>query len=1127
MLKYEKIIEQLTTAQKVRMLCDVSCLSEKEYRVLGIPEMKTAYLEDKCGTKYPSPYMMANSWNTDLVGEVARDTAKSMSEEGYTLAITPGAKIKISPYRTALSEDAFLASELAGKYLEATKAVGLASCIKDFSLTADEIEWMDETPKSRYIYEYLVKPYRMAAKKSGFEGALVTPGVQAVNYEKVNRALADIVATDEEMNGAAPVCHKASMNNTVDFIASGTICLEGVSVAMEAAVNKYKQLEKSLKAEIITEKEIEEEIAKGRAISPEMVDEAVDRLLDFAFACEKKRVLSADAGADKSGLALRAARESIVLIKNENKILPLHSKRRKICFIGDIVMSEEYSDFADGFEEALTEDGYKFIGKERGYDITAERGGDLVEPALKLAKEADIVFLFLGFDRARERRIHKAQKLSLPANQQVLLDRLNEKSSKIIAVIAAEHAADFVLDNKLSAVLIAPVNTESSPRALMDVISGKYSPSGRLASSIYLHTDEKLKKQKSYRKIYGLKSGPFMGYRYYDTADYVEGYAFGYGLGYSDFTYSRLNVKNGIVSVTVKNVGKMPAAETVQIYIGMENSAVIRPKKELMAFGKAELAPGEKKTFTFPLELPRVFDAQSKEFLAEKGVYTVYAASSVSDVKLSCTVSAGDAELRPDGEIKSDYLQSETNIITNNYKLEADCDIMKKSVFNIVAGIASLLMAVVLKAYCVVSNSNAMFFDVLAAILAVAGWIFFIAEALYRKKDRAKDLENIEEANAEAFEGAEELTISNADDLFVKEFDVPVEDEVAVNIAESYSDGFGAEQLAYIDTDLSFSDAVGDFIIAAKEKGMEFDRAAVSRIFSAMASSRIIVTNGLGGSAFEDLMVILGNYFESAVYIDNVDETYTSHESLLFQNDVNGNRTRTHAKLALEDAYNASQRIHFVGLSDVKLTNLASYFTPFIKHAKNPTARYGFTAHNERNIETYYTVPQNVWFVLNLAEGENLADIPASLSELASVNGISFTESTPSETHENVRRFTYYQMEYLCEKVSSKFEINEFTWKKVDKLEAFIASRAPYRINNKLWLCLEKYAGTYMACDHEEGNALDEAIAAKILPSMIAAANGTFAANDTGILETLETLFGEDNVEACKKMLKTSGADIA
>jgi hypothetical protein len=258
-----------------------------------------------------------------------------------------------------------------------------------------------------------------------------------------------------------------------------------------------------------------------------------------------------------------------------------------------------------------------------------------------------------------------------------------------------------------------------------------------------------------------------------------------------------------------------------------------------------------------------------------------------------------------------------------------------------------------------------------------------------------------------------------------------------------------------------------------------------------------------------------------------VDGSYTSPESLMFQTDINGNRTKTHTKLAFEAAQNIPQKIYFAGLANVKLENLTSYFAPIIKHAKNPTARYGFTAHNERNIETVYSVPQNVWFILNLDEEESLADLPASLAEIASIPDIYFEECIASETHENIRKFTYYQMEYLCEKLASKFEVSELTWKKVDRLEAFVASHAPYQINNKLWLCLERYIGTYMSCEYEEAEAMDEAMAAKLLPSMIAAVNGTFSADDTGFAETLETLFGEDNVEACKEMIKSSGADIA
>jgi beta-glucosidase len=1125
MLKYENIIGQLSTSQKIRMLCDITCLSEKEYKVLGIPEIRAEYLEERFGSEFPSPYMLANSWNTALAGEVACAAAKDMSADGATLAITPGAKIKISPYRMAISEDVRLSSAFASEYLKAAKKYGMATCIRDFYLTADEVEWMDEYPKSRFIYEYIVKPYYLASSECSYNGALVSPDVQAENYERVNRALSSVAANDPGMGGAAPVCHKANMANTVSLIASGSICLEGVSFALEAALSMYKQMKKSLEAELISEKDIEDEIAKGKAISYDMLDSAVDRIISFAFDAEKKRILAPQEGSERKDIALSAARESIVLLKNEKKILPLN-KKMKVCLLGDIVMSGEYGSFADSFCGELESYGYTCIGKERGYDIGEERGDSLYESAIKLAEKADIAFLFMGFDKAHEKRIHKAQKLSVPANQQVLLESLNEKKTKIIAVVSSDHAADFVLDYKLDAVLIAPVNTVSSPCALAEIVSGKYSPSGRLASSLYLHTDIKMKKQRIYKSKYGVKSGPFIGYRYYDTADYIEGYSFGHGLGYSEFAYSKLSVKDGTVSVTIRNIGKMAASETVQIYIGMQNSSIIRPKKELMAFRKITLEAGEKQTVSVPLELPEVFDTQKGNFITEKGVYTVYAASSVSNVKLSCTIEAGDSEIRPDGEKKSDYLQSESNIISDNYKLEADCNIMKESVFNIIAGIAAILIAVVLKTYCVLSNTNAAFFDVISVLLAAAGWIFFIAEAVYRKKDRKEDAENIERANAKAFEGAEELPLMDADKLFVNEFDISIDDEVAVSVAADYSEGLGADELAYIDSELTFDGAVADFITAAKEKGYNFNPADVSKIFSAMASSRIIITNGMTDKTFEELMLLLGNYFESAAYIDRVDDTYLNAESLLFQNDVGGNRTKTHTKLAAEAAYEMPQKVHFAGLANVRLEGILSYFAPIVKHAKNPSARCGFTVHNERNIESTYYIPQNVWFVLNLAEGESLADMPAQLSEIAAVESVSFESCEPCEVYSGIRRFTYYQMEYLCEKLSSKLDVNELTWKKIDRTEVFAYSHAKYTISNKLWLCLEKYIGTYMTCGFKESEAVDAAMASKLIPALIPALNGKLSGDEAGLIETLENIFGEDNVDACKSAIKKSGAEI-
>ena len=452
---------------------------------------------------------------------------------------------------------------------------------------------------------------------------------------------------------------------------------------------------------------------------------------------------------------------------------------------------------------------------------------------------------------------------------------------------------------------------------------------------------------------------------------------------------------------------------------------------------------------------------------------------------------------------------------------------MKKSMFNIVAGIAALLFAVVLKAYCVVSNSDAAFFDILAALLGIAGWVFFVAEAIYRKKDGETDLENIYEANEAAFESADSLPVMNADNLFTKEFDVSIDEDTTVNTAEVYSEGLGTEQLVFVDKDLSYEGAVADFAATAREKGYEFEEKEARKIFSAMASSRIIITKGLKDGEFKDFMVLLGNYFESAVYMDRVDEGYTSSESLLFKNDAHGNRVKTSMKLAFEAAYNASQKVHFAALSGVKLAELALYLAPIVKHAKNPTMHHFFTAHNERNMETSFSVPRNVWFVLNVEEGESFAYLPEAVAEIASVNDISFTACAASEEHINVRKFSYYQHEYLCEKLASRLSVDESVWKRVDRLESFVAAHAPYRIGNKLWLCLEKYIGAFMACGAEQSEAVDEGIAAKLIPTMVIAANGTFSAEEDGFVATLESIFGEDNADACKRAVKTSGADIA
>ena len=123
MLKYYSIINQLSEKDKIRLLTDINCLSNKEFKVLGIPEIKIAEADNYCQDIYPSAIALANSWDMNLINSVADDVFKTMLENDIGLISVPSPKIKIDPYSSSLSEDPYLASAISREYLQAANKV--------------------------------------------------------------------------------------------------------------------------------------------------------------------------------------------------------------------------------------------------------------------------------------------------------------------------------------------------------------------------------------------------------------------------------------------------------------------------------------------------------------------------------------------------------------------------------------------------------------------------------------------------------------------------------------------------------------------------------------------------------------------------------------------------------------------------------------------------------------------------------------------------------------------------------------------------------------------------------------------------------------------------------------------
>ena len=1107
----------MTVSQKVRLLANIYATSDKDIEALGVPSIKYSDIREGVGGVYPSPAALAHSWDTDLMHSVASDSAKMLARSGTNLVRIPGAKIKLSPYKRETTEDPYLASRIAESYAKGVRDVGLGSVMRSFRINGEDSDWMDKKPSERVIYEYIVKPYADAVKNSKCNALMSDNIIPREGYEQVNADLrASVLNSNLFERPGAVICEHLSDEDTVSFIMKGGICVKGSAAALEGAVSRYRKMSKGIEVGEFTPYDLEKEQKAGRAVSPEEIDVAADRLLSFIYSCNETQKGKQLAPNERNALALKAAEESVVLLKNKDSALPI-VKKEMIAMIGGMAFGFERNGKAlvERCHDQLSVRGFKRIMRAHGYDMEKERGEEGFEKAVSIAEKADTVILFLGIGKGRYHDAEFNHRLTLPANQLALIERLKPLRHKVIAVIESGYSVDVSPLMPFQGIMVAPLGVRGDARSLVNVITGHSNPSGKLAYSLYSHTDTVLGKQLVYKDEWRMKSGPFIGYRYYDTAGVPIAFPFGFGLSYTSFSYSALTVKGNTVSFNVTNDGKLAGTDVPQVYMGNRFSNVLRPTKELVGFARVSLNPGETKRVSIDVNVPAVYDAKHGEFVKESGEWTVYVGSSSLKANLTCDTQMGNTTLESDGESLVDYLQSKSNILTDKYTLEADYKPMRKTVKNIVCGILSLVMAVALFIYNA-ENSSATFITVLSAILAAGSVFFFVVDRFERKKDYADKRKEIDEVNEKHFEDATQLPEFSTDEMFKEEFD-----EVKHSISpEAQKIEEEENYQLYVNKDLDFAVASAEFEAFATQHGVKLERGVAQKIFASIAASRLVIFNGVDSFSFRSLILALCEYFDSYAYIDNVDSTYTDENRILFMSDAYGNRMKTNVAAAIDVARDIKYNVHIASLDNVKCETLLKAFSPFVKYVKNPLGTAAISTKNERDEKSVFLVPHNLWFMLNLAVGEGVDQIPASMTEVASIitGGISVCD--PTDDFVAITKFNYYQVDYICERILSKFGINENWWKKIDKMESFAAEFSPFRFENKQCLSIERFASVLMSCDIDEIDAVDETIAAKVIPAVLSTVGKGEREDAPGLVETFDSVFGEDGMNESRGVIK-------
>jgi beta-glucosidase len=584
---------------------------------------------------FPPGCASACSFDTALLEEIGAAIAAHCREEKVDVILGPAVNIKRSPLGGRnfeyYSEDPLLAGELAAAFIRGVQKNGVGTSIKHFLANNQETRRLSGSAEveERTLREIYMPAFEIAVKKA-------KPWTVMSSYNKIN---GEYVSDSGEY---------------LTDVLRGEWGFDGVVVSDWGAVNnRVTNLKAGLDLEMPysggeRDTEIAEAVRSGR-LDEAVLDRAVARILKLIARCTaelEKPPFDLEAS---HAIASRAAAESAVLLKNEGGVLPLR-EGTKVAFIGKYA---EMPRFQGGGSSHINP--YKVASAlscapkgvlfARGFDdATEEIDESLLREAVDTAKEAEVAIIFAGLPEWKESESFDRRDMRLPNGQNELISRVAAACRRVVVVLHNGSPVEMPWINDVAAVLAMGLGGEAVGEACVDLLYGRANPSGKLAESY----PYKLEDTPSYLNFPGERDtvryveGVFVGYRYYTTKKMDVLFPFGYGLSYTTFEYSNLNLSADkitdkdtlTVSVDVTNTGDVFGKEIVQIYIAPPaDGETVRPARELRAFGKVALQPGETKTVTFTLD-KRAFsyyNTAMEDWFVESGTYTVVAARSSVD----------------------------------------------------------------------------------------------------------------------------------------------------------------------------------------------------------------------------------------------------------------------------------------------------------------------------------------------------------------------------------------------------------------------------------------------------------------------------------------------------------------
>lgn len=649
-MKHKEIIKNLTLSNKAALMSGKNMWETVSYVDKEVPSIflsdgphglrKQTGAADHLGlneslpaTCFPTAATLANSWDESLIEAVGYQIGAESSYKDVDVILGPGLNIKRNPKCGRnfeyFSEDPFLTGKMAAAHIRGIQSSGTYACPKHYAVNSQETIRMSSNSiiDERTFREIYMTGFEIAVKEGKPKSIMSAYNkINGVYAHENKKMLRDILHDDWGFEGIV-VSDWGGSNDHVLSVKNGA------HLAMPT-VGPDGQ------------KQIIDAVLSGK-LSEAILDERVDELLDVILAKQEiPKIAKIDYDAHNE-LAQKAARESIVLLKNEDHILPLKNNE-SIALIGDFVKTPRYqgsgSSIVNPMKLVNTLDEINnyplnVVAYAQGFQRNGQADQKLLNEALDVASRADKVLLYLGLSEQSESEGMDREHIKLAENQRKLVQELAKVNKNIVAVLSAGSVVEMTWDVDAKAVLHTYLSGQMGALGILDVLCGHVSPSGKL-NETYPHSYRDIpfaKEFPSTEEDVLYKEGIFVGYRYFDTINKSVKYPFGYGLSYSEFKYKTMKADKKGVTVVIENVGEYDAAEIIQVYIAKKNSAIPRAGKELKAFTKVFLNKGESKEVFLPLnEMSfRVYDASLNQWVVEAGEYKIMVARNVNDVELS------------------------------------------------------------------------------------------------------------------------------------------------------------------------------------------------------------------------------------------------------------------------------------------------------------------------------------------------------------------------------------------------------------------------------------------------------------------------------------------------------------